>query len=106
MAAVLVVMHVSVRCVMMMVSLFLFFSLCLSPSLSVSLSVSPSPSVLAPFGRAVAQPTTIKPDLRPASLSGPAHPSSRALSGRLKLTVRRHKFNHYSFSLGENIRRL
>jgi len=31
---------------------------------------------------------------------GPADPSFRALSGRLKLTVRRHKFNKVSLVLG------
>ena len=31
-----------------------------------------------------------------SSLSGPVDPSFRALSGRPKLTVRRHKFNQYS----------
>ena len=32
------------------------------------------------------------------SLLGPVDPSFRALSGRLKFTVRRHKFNKDSFS--------
>ena len=32
------------------------------------------------------------------SLNGPVDPSFRAISGRLKLTVRRHKFNKYSLS--------
>ena len=33
-----------------------------------------------------------------SSLLGPVVPSFRALSGRLKFTVRRHKFNKYSLS--------
>ena len=35
-----------------------------------------------------------------SSLLGPVDPSFRALSGRLKFTVRRHKFNEDSFPLG------
>jgi hypothetical protein len=38
-----------------------------------------------------------------SSLLGPVDPSFRALSGRLKLTVRRHKFNNSSFSFGRSI---
>ena len=34
-------------------------------------------------------------------LLAPVDPSFRALSGRLKFTVRRHKFNKYSISLGD-----
>ena len=36
-----------------------------------------------------------------ARLSGPEDPSFRALSGRLKLTVRRHKFNKDSLSVSQ-----
>ena len=37
---------------------------------------------------------------RPCSLLSPVDPSFRALSGRLKFTVRRHKFNKDSLSAG------
>ena len=40
-----------------------------------------------------------------SSLLGPVDPSSRALAGRLKLTVRRHKFNKESLYLGFRVER-
>ena len=64
----------------------------------------------AAFARASSHPNTTHAHRSCArhgvssSLLGPVHPSFRALSGRLKLTVRRHKFNEDSPSTAGGVR--